>query len=200
MTGGLADVGKMALFPTRTISRPLPIPLTQGSFHGGMQSSHILDPDLARQTRVGHLILFVAGTLLVLPAAFATYILGVIIFDSSMGSLSGDDLTIALSAGIPSVAGVLAWAALGLLLTKPAYPKWHLACWSLVLFFGLCAVPCCLCWLSQVHSVPPGLSLVAVFALLAGVASTAIAGRNLRLARLSLLRGADFLGSAFPRS
>lgn len=165
-----------------------------------MQVGHHLDPDLARQTRVGHLILFVAGTLLVLPASFAAYIMGVIVFDSSMGSLSGEDLTMVLSAGIPSIAGVLAWAALGLLLTKPAFPKWHLACWSLVLFFGLCAFPCCLCWLSKENSPDSWLTWIAVFALVAAVASTAIAGRNLRLTRISLLRAAGFLHSAYPRS
>jgi hypothetical protein len=162
-----------------------------------MQAIHFSppDPNLARATRTGHLVLFSVASLLVLPAALVFFVVGAALTNGILGSVSGKDVLLLLTAAIPSISGTLAWIALGLLLTRPAYPRWHVACWKFVLAFGVSAIPCCLCWLLRVSDVVVGgVAWVTVFALLAAIAAIAVASRNLRLARESLARGGDFSG------
>ena len=182
------------------ISSDLLLSLTGSCLHGHMQAIHfsLPDPDLARATRTGHLVLFSIASLLVLPAAVVFFVVGAALTDGILGSISGEDALLLLTAAIPSFSGTLAWIALGLLLTKPTYPRWHLKCWKFVLAFGISAIPCCLFWLPRAFGMAGSLEWITGFALLAAIAAIAVANRNLRLARESLARGGDF--SAVPVS
>src|SRR5688500_1982763 len=155
----------------------------------------LLDPDLARQTRYGHSALFSVASLLLLPAALVFSVVGAALPNGILGSIAGKDVLLLLTAAVPSISGPLAWIALGLLLTNPAYPRWHLRCWKFVLAFGISAIPCCLCWLLRASDMAVGsVAWITVSALLAAIAAIVVASRNLRLARLSLERGGKFSG------
>ena len=145
------------------------------------------DPALARRTKAGHWILFAFATLLALPAAFVF-----VAAAEMIGHASFMESTMLAAATVPSITGVIAWIALGLLLMRPSYPHWHLACWPFVILFGITAIPGCLYWLSEENNPRFFITWIVVFALAAAVASIALAIRNLGLARRSLARQGGF--------
>jgi hypothetical protein len=152
-------------------------------------TSSVPDPSLARKTKAGHWLLFTFATLLTLPAAFVFVAVAELI-----GHASFMESTMLVAAAAPSFSGVLAWIALGLLLTRPAYPHWHLACWPFVILFGITAIPGCLYWLAEENDPAFFITWIVVFAFVAAIASIALAVRNLRLARQSLGRQQEFPG------
>jgi hypothetical protein len=148
------------------------------------------DHALVRKTKVGHYLLFIFATLLALPAAFVFAVVPELI-----GPASFTESAMLAAAAIPSLTGVFAWIALGLLMTRPAYPHWHLACWPFVILFGISAVPGCLYWLAHENDLAFFITWIVLFALVAAIASITVAIRNLRLARASLGRQQqDFQG------
>lgn len=145
-----------------------------------------LDPDLRHRTRGSHITLFTLGCFLTLPALAVFYIL-VVALDSGVGSMSLQEGSLMVSAVLSSSLGVFAWAALGLLLTKPADPKWHATVWCLVIAFASVTLPSCVLWLfSPMGADALGPILVPVFIIAA--ASLAYGCRNLQMARHSLRR------------
>jgi hypothetical protein len=152
-----------------------------------------LDPVLARKTRPWHLALFTIATLLVLPAGYVFVVVIMLTLDGGFGHISRNDGAMIFSAAIPSATGILAWAALGMLMMKPAHPRWHLVCWPFVMLFGISAVPGCIYWMVEVLSPHfSGLGLNNLFgwivmtALAAALVSMAVGLRNFLLARRSL--------------
>ncbi len=145
------------------------------------------DPELARRTKAGHWLLFAFATLLALPAAFVFVAVA-----EAIGHASFMESTMLAAATVPSITGVIAWIAVGMLLMRPSYPHWHLACWPFVILFGITAIPGCLYWLSEQNDPAFFITWIVVFALAAAIASIAIAVRNLRLARRSLARQEGF--------
>jgi hypothetical protein len=152
------------------------------------------DPALLRKTKVGHLVLFIFATLLTLPAGFVFMVLPELI-----GPASSKESAMLAAAAVPSLTGVFAWIALGLLLTRPAYPHWHLACWPFVILFGLTAVPGCLYWLAEQNNPESFITWIVLFALVAAIASLTVAIRNLRIARASLGKQQQHF-QVFPRA
>lgn len=150
-------------------------------------NSAIPDPTLARKTKAGHWLLFALATVLVLPAGFVF-----VAAAEMIGHASFMESAMLAAATVPSITGVLAWIALGLLLMRPAYPHWHLACWPFVVLFGITAIPSCLYWLSEENDPAFFITWIVVFALVAAIASIAVAVRSLGLARRSLGRQGGF--------
>lgn len=146
----------------------------------------ILDPDLARRTRAGHWTLFLINTILLVPAVFCTMALWSFAQESSTSLSTLVDLEM-LVISLPTISGILAWAALGLLLTKTAFPRWHLGSWGFVLFFGLSSIPGGLFMMANLGEMPLYLGLSA-FIIGLGAFASWIAIRNLRLAWISLRR------------
>lgn len=146
------------------------------------EPSLFLDPELRRQTRASHLTFFILACFLILPALAVFFGLTVSL-EYGFGNFTLLDLALMVSAVLSSSLGVLAWAALGLLLTKPAYPKWHATAWGLVMAFALVAMPSSLLWIC---CAPGGPILLPVFVIAA--ASLAYGWQNLQLARESLRR------------
>jgi len=147
------------------------------------ESSPSLDPELRRQTRGSHLTLFTLACFLTLPALAVFF--GVTVgLEYGFGNPTVQERLMLIAAVLSSSLGVLAWAALGLLLTKPAYPKWHATAWALVLAFALVALPSSLLWICCGPF--GGAILIPVFAI--ACVSLAYGWRNLRLARESLRR------------
>jgi hypothetical protein len=161
------------------------------------RSFPILDPDLARRTRVGHWTLFAINTILLIPAVFCTMALWSFAQESSTSLSTLVDLEM-LVISLPTISGILAWAALGLLLTKTAFPRWHLGSWVFVLFFGLTTIPGGLLMMANLGYMPLYLGL-SCFVMGLGVAASWIAVRNLRLAWLSLRRSRDLSGPELSR-
>lgn len=147
----------------------------------------IPDPSLARRTKTGHWVLVVSATALALPAAFVF-----VAAAEMVGHASFMESTMLAAAVVPSITGVIAWIALGMLLMRPAYPRWHLACWPFVILFGITAMPGCLYWLSEENNPGSFITWIVVFTLVAAIASLAVAVRNLGLARRSLGRQGGF--------
>lgn len=152
-----------------------------------------LDPVLARKTRPWHLALFIIATLLVLPAGYVFAVVGMVAQDGGFSHISHNDGAMIFTAAVPSATGILAWAALGLLLMKPAHPRWHLACWSIVILFSVSAVPGCLYWFFEVlgwdssgTEIDNAFVWIVGAAFVAALTSLAVAVRNIRLARRSL--------------
>jgi hypothetical protein len=152
------------------------------------------DPALVRKTKVSHLVLFIFATLLTLPAGFVFMVL-----PELLGLASFKESAMLVAAAIPSLTGVIAWIALGLLMTRPAYPHWHLACWPFVILFGITAVPGCLYWLTEESNPDSFITWIVLFALVAAIASIAVAIRNLRIARASLGKQQQHF-QVFPRA
>ena len=156
-----------------------------------------LDPDLARRTRVGHWTLFVINTILLVPAVFFTMALWSFAQESSTSLSTLVDLEM-LVISLPTISGILAWAALGLLLTKTAFPRWHLGSWLFVLFFGLTAIPGGLYMMANLGDMPVYLG-ISCFVIGLGLAAGWIAIRNLRLAWTSLRRSRNLSRPELPR-
>lgn len=155
------------------------------------------DPDLARRTRAGHWTLFLIHTVLLVPGVFYTMALWHFARESrtSLSTLADQEM---LVISLPAISGILAWAALGLLLTKPASPRWHLASWGLVLFFGLSCIPGGLLMMANLGEMPLYLGLSG-FVIGLGATASWIAIRNLRLAWHSLFRGRNLSGQPASR-
>ena len=147
----------------------------------------IPDPALARRTKVGHFTLFAIATAFALPAGFVFVVVAEL-----AGGASFFESTMLVAAVVPSFTGVLAWIALGLLMMRPSYPQWHLACWPFVMLFGITAIPGCLYWLSEENDPSFIITWIVILALVVAVASIAVAVRNLGLARRSLARQGGF--------
>jgi hypothetical protein len=150
------------------------------------EPSLFLDPELRRLTRGSHIALFTLACFLILPALAVFFGLTVGL-EYGFGSLTMQDFVLLVAAVLSSSLGVLAWAALGLLLTKPAYPRWHATAWGLVVAFSIVALPSSLLWICCAPGGSfAGTILVPVFAIAS--ASLAYGWRNLRLTRESLRR------------
>ncbi|QJE94936.1 hypothetical protein [Luteolibacter luteus] len=158
----------------------------------------ILDPDLARRTRAGHWTLFLINTILLVPAVFGTMVLWQFARESKTSLRTLVDLEM-LVISLPTISGILAWAALGLLLTKPSFPRWHLGSWAFVLLFGLSSIPGGLLMMANLGEMPVYLGLSA-FVICLGATASWISIRNMRLAWHSLRRSRNLSGPAPSRS
>ncbi|WP_035601067.1 hypothetical protein [Haloferula sp. BvORR071] len=146
------------------------------------------DPSLAQKTRGSHLVLFTIGCFLMLPAAAVFALMAMAMEEGAIFNLNGEELGLVFTAALTSTTGVLAWAALGLLLTKPARPKWHFAAWSLVLSFGIFSVPACIYWLAADHHPQESIKWIVATVLMIGVVCALLGARNLSFTRASFCR------------
>ncbi len=145
-----------------------------------------LDPDLRRRTHSSHITLFTLACFLTLPA-FAVFFVLAMALDSGLGSMTLQQGVMLGSAVLSSSLGVISWAALGLLLTKSADPKWHTSVWRLVITFAGVTLPSTLLWMFT----SPGaeISVLILFPVFVIAASALSYGcRNLKMARHSLRR------------
>ncbi|QJE98679.1 hypothetical protein [Luteolibacter luteus] len=163
-----------------------------------MRGNETPDPELARITRVARLVLFVLATLFLLPAGFVLFVVGALVSEDAITSVSSREFGVIVTALIPAITGTLAWVALGLLLLRPAYPRWHLGVWGVVLVFGYSSIPCCLGWLAFSGEMSiDSFNWVAVLALAVAIACIIHGSRNRLRAKLSLQRPTT-LGAFIP--
>lgn len=138
-----------------------------------------LDPSLGRATRVGHIVLFVLGTPLLVPAFFVLSLA----VTSSFLSHNADALALPLIAIGGSATGILAWTALGLLFFKPADRAWHRLCWGTVALFGAVAGLGSILWLAAPEPSPDIIQFILIAVLFTSVASIGLGARNFLQAR-----------------
>jgi len=109
-----------------------------------------LDAELARRTKVTHIVLFVLGTLLMLPGAFVAYFALIL---TGMGGFPGFGEKAIANPVHCAIAGtgtgVIAWVMLGLLFFKRADPRWHLVVWPSVMLFSVVSGVGCFVWLTM---------------------------------------------------
>ncbi len=116
-----------------------------------------LDAELVRRTKVSHIVLFVFGTLLLLPGALVSYFTVILM---SMGGFPGFGEKAIANPVHCAIAGtgtgVIAWVMLGLLFFKRADPRWHVVVWPSLVLFSVVAGFSCFVWLTmgEVADVP----------------------------------------------
>ncbi|MEI7928547.1 MAG: hypothetical protein WCH40_08355, partial [Verrucomicrobiales bacterium] len=140
-----------------------------------------LDAELVRRTKVFHIILFVLGTLLMLPGAVVSYFAAMLM---DMGGFPGFGEKAIANPIYCAIAGtgtgVLAWVMLGLLFFKRADPRWHVVVWPSLILFSVVAGFGCFVWLTM-HEVADTTLIVAVLwtVVIASVLCLVIGCRNL---------------------
>jgi len=168
-----------------------------------------IDPELARHTRITHIVMAVVGTLLMIPACLILFGISMLLLEGFGGPGRPREWAAVISAVAGSVTGGLGWCALCLLFFKRADARWHLAAWSLCALHGVVTLPGIVGWSvfvmrEMLRHWPRGdidaFLLVLVFAtILANSCACILLGlRNARLARTSLARSADSPTPAIP--
>lgn len=99
-----------------------------------------LDPSLWKKTKLTHLVLFILGSLLMLPSVLVAYFCLLLMGPAGSSGFGGSSMVDPIHAAIAGTGcGVLAWSALGLLFFKRTDPRFHLASWSTVILFSVVA-------------------------------------------------------------
>lgn len=107
-----------------------------------------LRPELWERSKIAHIVLFVVGTLLMIPAVYA--LIAVAIFMTMWGSfnsmLDGQEILGFVTGMASTCTGGLAWCSLGLLFFKRADARWQRFCWAVCSVFGFVAAPSTVGW------------------------------------------------------
>jgi len=141
-----------------------------------------LDAELARRTKVTHIVLFVLGTLLMLPGAFVAYFALILMGMGGFPGFGEKAIANPVHCAIAATGtGVLAWVMLGLLFFKRADPRWHVVVWPSLVLFSVVAGFSCFVWL-EMGEIAPLITVVIWTVVIAALLCVAIGIRNLDLA------------------
>lgn len=107
------------------------------------------NPELWTASKKAHITLFTIGSLLVLPAVYALFMM-VMLLTEGFG-FGPADIDTETFFGIASVAastssGTLAWSALGFLFFKRADARWRRVCWNICAVYGWIGLMSSLGW------------------------------------------------------
>lgn len=107
-----------------------------------------LVPELWKRSKVSHITLFSAGTLLMIPGMYGlfAFVMLVSMWDMLSSSIGPKEMLGLISALASICTGCLAWCALGILFFKRADVRWQRWCWSLCAIYGFIATPSSIGW------------------------------------------------------